>query len=104
MSATYEIPLSPHPQTLTVTLPNGTEIGMSLIYQFNQDNCWILNISDAEGNPLVSGIPLVTGADLLEQYAYLGLGIAMWCSTDGNLSQPPQWYDLGTGAHLWISG
>ncbi len=102
--STYEVPLSPKPQSLTINLPNGTTIGLSFLFQFNDDNCWIMDISDVSGNPLACGIPFVTGADLLEQYAYLGLGVQMWCSTDGNLSTPPSWYNLGISAHLWVSG
>ena len=104
MTAVYEIPLTPQPQTLSVTFPNGTPVQLRLIYQFNDDACWLLDIADANGAFLVCGIPLVTGADLLAQYAYLGLGAKLFVTTDADLAEPPHWWNLGTSAHLWVEG
>lgn len=98
----YVIPLAPQAQTVTTTLPNGTTVTLRLIYQFNQDDCWILDIDDATGNPIVQGIPLVTGADLLEQYAYLGLGCSLYAATDGDPVSPPHWWNLGSTAQLYV--
>ena len=103
MTTTYEIPLSGDPQSFSVTFPNGNVYKMRVIYQFNDDACWLIDIADAENNPLVCGVPLVTGADILAQYAYLGLGVAMYASTDADPSEPPHWWNLGTGAHIYIS-
>ena len=47
-------------------------------------------------NLLVSGIPLVAGCDLLEPYAYLGLGGALLLSGD----EPPSPDTLGRGVDL----
>ena len=98
----YEIPLTSQPQTFSVTFPNGAAYQMRLIYQFNDDDCWILDIADATGNLLVCGIPLVTGADLLAQYAYLGLGVKMFVTTDADISEPPHWWNLGVSSHLYV--
>ena len=57
---------------------------------------WLLDMADAEGVPLVSGIPLVAGCDLLEPYAYLGLGGALLLSGD----EPPSPDTLGRGVDL----
>ncbi len=103
MTITYEIPLSGVPQSFSVTFPNGNTYQMRLIYQFNGDGCWILDIADSENNPLVSGIPLITGADLLAQYGYLGLGVVMYATTDADSTEPPHWWNLGTSAHLYIA-
>ena len=97
-----EIPLKSVPQTLTTTFPNGVTYQLRLIYQFNDDACWVMDISDANGNALVQGVPLVTGADLLAQYQYLGFGCSMYAITDGAKSEPPHWWNLGTTAHLLI--
>ncbi len=101
MSQSYEIPLTPKPQTFGVTLPSGVAVQMRLNYQFNDDRCWLLDIADTGGNLLVAGIPLVTGADLLAQYAYLGLGVKLFVTTDGYIAEPPHWWNLGGSAHLW---
>lgn len=37
---------------------------------------------DSGGADLIKGIPLITGADLLAQYAYLGLGFALCVGCD----------------------
>lgn len=102
MTTTYEIPLAAQPQTLSATFPNGQTYQLRLIYQFNADDCWILDISDNLGNPLLQGVPLVTGADMLAQYAYLGFGCKMFCATDGAPDTPPKWWNLGQTAHLYI--
>lgn len=102
--AVFEIPLSPQPQTLAATFPNGVSYNMRLIYLFTPNDCWELDIDDADGNPIVCGIPLITGADLLEQYAYLGFGCRMFCTTDGDDFAVPRFYNLGTTAHLYLEG
>jgi hypothetical protein len=99
----FEIPTSPFPQQFTTQFPNGNTYILRLVFQFNEDQCWILNISDVNDNPLVSGIPLITGADLLAQYAYLGFGCSMFATTDGNPAAPPTFFNLGTTGHLRIS-
>lgn len=99
----YEIPLRPQPQEILVQFPNGTNYQLRLIYQFTPNDCWLLDISDADGNPILCGVPLVTGADLLAQYAYLGFGCSLYCTTDGNTFSVPRFYNLGRTAHLWIS-
>lgn len=105
MTATvYEIPVTPgKPQTFSTVFPNGQTYQLRLLYQFNDDDCWLIDISDASGNPLLCGVPLVTGVDLLAQFAYLGLGAMLWVSTDGDLAEPPHWWNLGATAHLWIA-
>ncbi len=46
---------------------------------------YVLDIADANGKPIVQGIPFVTGADLLAQYAYLGIGGQLIVQTDYDL-------------------
>jgi hypothetical protein len=104
MTTTYKIPLTPKPQSFSVTFPNGVDYQIRLLYQFNDDACWIMDISDAAGTPMVCGIPLVTGADLLAQYAYLGFGAQMFVTTEGDIAEPPHWWNLGGAANLYVSG
>src|SRR5271165_1552319 len=104
MIADYEIPLTSIPQTFAAVLPNGLTYNFRLIFQFTPNPCWILDIADATNQPLVCGIPLITGADLLAQYEYLGLSCKMWCATDGAPDTVPTSYNLGSGSHLYIEG
>ena len=105
MTTFYEIPLHSDAQVITTTFPNGNTYQLRLNYQFNNDDCWLLDISDSSGNPIVQGIPLLSGVDLLGQYAYLGFGVQMFCGTDGDFSGSvsPKWWNLGSTAHLWIA-
>lgn len=100
--AVFEIPLRPRPQIVTTRFPNGQTYSLRLIYEFGPDDCWLLDISDSFGNPIVCGIPLVTGCDLLAQFAYLGFGCSLYCTTDGDRPTPPKWWNLGSTAHLWL--
>jgi hypothetical protein len=102
--AVYEIPLKPEPQTLSVLFPTGVTYQLRLIYANADVPAWILDINDAQGKPILQGIPLVTGADLLAQYAYAQLGVKLFCTTDGDPTAVPQALNLGRTAHLWLEG
>jgi hypothetical protein len=97
----FEIPLKAHPLKIGVGLPGGV-FYFRLIFCDAPQGGWLLDISDINGEVVAAGIPLVTGADLLEQYASIGLGCRMYCSTDGALWQPPQIDTLGVTSHLWV--
>jgi hypothetical protein len=99
----YEVPLTPQPQTLSVVFPNGQSYNLRLIYLFTPNDCWELDIADSDDNPLVQGIPLVTGADLLAQYEYLNFGCQMYCATDADPDAVPRFFNLGSSAHLYIA-
>lgn len=99
----YEIKLTPDPQVIVVQFPSGTFYELRFLYQFTPDDCWTVDINDISGNPIVCGIPLVTGADLLAQYEYLGFGCSLYCTTDGDVTAVPKFYNLGDTAHLWMS-
>ncbi|MCL7680226.1 hypothetical protein M8369_40485, partial [Klebsiella pneumoniae] len=47
---------------------------------------WCLDIMDSSGADLIKGIPLITGADLLAQYRYLGLGFSLYVGCDNQSS------------------
>ena len=58
---------------------------------------------DEQSNTIISGIPLVTGADLLAQYAYLGLGFKLAVFCDDATQAYPTKTNLGTRSHLLVS-
>lgn len=101
MTTYYEIPLSPTPQTFNISLAGVT-------YKFTVSwnwvsACWVIDIADATGNPVVRGIPMVTGVDLLSPYAYLGFGGQLVVQTDNAPDVVPTFGDLGSTGHLyWI--
>ena len=105
----FEIPLAPVPLVFQITLA-GTTRTMTTFYRDAPAACaggagWCLDIADEGNNPIVCGIPLVTGADLLAQYAYLDLGGQLWVRSDGDPAAVPAFQNLGQvpGGHLyWI--
>ncbi|MFM0488023.1 phage baseplate plug family protein [Paraburkholderia graminis] len=99
MASTFEIPLTPAPQTFFVSLV-GTQYQFTLQWRDATGGGWILDIGDASGKPIVSGIPLVTGVNLLHQYLHLGLGFELWVQTDA-ADAPPTYTNLGITSHLY---
>jgi len=96
----YEIPLQPSALDLAVQLAG---VSYNLHVVWNSMACyWVLDISDDNNVLIVGGIPLVTGADLLEQYQYLDIGGGLICLTDGALDPPPTYTNLGSTGHLYF--
>ncbi len=100
MTTAYEIPTSNIPQVISISLAGVT---YKLTNKWNvSGNCWVLDIADTNSNPILSGIPLVTGVDLLEQYGYLNFGGQLFAQTDHDLTQVPTFTSLGVNGHLYF--
>lgn len=100
---TYEIPLSSDPQTFIITL-SGVDYRLTLLYRSVGGAGWVLDVADSSGNPLVGGIPLVTGVDLLGQFKHLGFGGGLWVQGAANPDDVPTFADLGSGSHVfWVT-
>lgn len=99
--AIFEIPLSSASQTFQITLA-GVQYQMTLIWRSAPQGGWILDIADSQGNAAISGIPLVTGADLLAQYSYLGIGGELWVQTDSDAATVPTYDNVGATSHLYF--
>ena len=97
----YEIPVTATPQTFLVTL-TGTEYRLTLRYLDVDQGGWILNIADTEGTAILSGVPLVTGADLLAQYQHLGFGGSLIVLTAGDTDVVPTFAGLGSESRLYF--
>ncbi|ORJ20051.1 hypothetical protein BS639_17210 [Rouxiella silvae] len=93
-----EIPLSPDNQKFSITL-NSVSYRMNIIWRDTPG--WVMDLQDSSGVNLIAGIPLVTGADLLGQYGYLGLGFSLLVMCDDDTQEYPTKTDLGTGSHLY---
>lgn len=98
MSSTYEIPLSPNPQIFTITLA-GIDYTVRIAW-CTASQSWVIYFADSNNTPILSGIPLVTGVDLFEQYGYLNLGGVLLAYTDNDLSAPPDFTNLGLTGHV----
>jgi hypothetical protein len=104
VTASYIIPTAGVSETFSITL-TGVTYGFTLIWR--DDPCgmggWFLDIADDIGNPLVQGLPLVTGVDLLEQYGYLNFGGQLYVQTKQDPQAVPTFTNLGTDCQLyWV--
>jgi predicted Zn-dependent protease with MMP-like domain len=100
MPTLYELPLAAGPQKFTVLLAEA-------VYQLTlrwRDPApgWVLDIADQAGNPILQGTALVTGADLLGQYQYLGIGGQLWVARDAVGDAVAGFADLGVDTHLYF--
>lgn len=97
----YEVPLSSVPQTQTISL-GGTFYQLTTRWNITAQ-CWMMDIADSTGNPILTGIPLVTGADLLEQYGYLDLmgGGSLVVQSGSDPDTIPGPTSLGVDGHLF---
>lgn len=64
--------------------------------------CWVADLSDENGNAIISGVALVTGADLLEQFGYLRFGGQLVVQTDHDTDAVPTFTNLGTEGHFYF--
>jgi hypothetical protein len=102
----FEIPTRPGiPFKERVTLQNVT---YSFSFKWNTVSlAWVLDVYDETGViPIVSGIPIVTGADLLEQFPYLDFGahavlMALTIAVGASPDEVPTFENLGVDGHLY---
>lgn len=99
--AVFEIPFVPGtPQTMQISLA-GIVYGIKVRW-CDPASCWTMDISDANGNPIIQGVPIITGADLLSQFEYLGIGGALIAQTDTDADAVPTFDNLGSQAGLYF--
>lgn len=103
MTFGFLIPLINAPQQAQVRLA-GVQYTLTLIYRDDPGGLggWVLDIGDALNNPILTGVPLVTGADLLAQYEYLGIGGQLIVATSSVPDAVPTFTNLGGDANLYF--
>lgn len=91
------IPLEAGAQSLSVPL-GGTSYRMRIWWRESVTPCWMLDLSTDAGVSLVSGVPLLPGADLLAQHQHLGIAGALYVLADADIT-----YDsLGVSTRLYF--
>lgn len=100
MGTYFTIPLQSQPQKFSIDL-SGLTYNFTVQYRNVDMGGWYLDIADANGVPIVQGVPLVTGANLLAQYAYLGFVGALWVQTQSDPDAVPTFENLGTDGLLY---
>lgn len=93
----YIVPLTPEPQAFGITLA-GTSYRLTVRWCAAAEGGWLLDVADVDDAPLVAGIPLVTGVDLLDPYPEIGIGGMLWLYSTTEL--PPAYDELGDVVQL----
>jgi hypothetical protein len=99
------IPQPGTPQSFVVSL-GGIKYTFTVRYRNLAEAGWILDIGDSGNNPIINGIPLVTGANLLAQYAYLNIGGGggLYVYNPSDPDAVPAFDDLGNVTQLyWVT-
>jgi hypothetical protein len=96
-----ELPLTAQPQILSLSL-RGTTYRIKLAWNVSTQ-CWVIDLADQSDTPLLCGVPLITGTDLLRQFRYLGIGGQIVVIS--NQKPPdvvPSFDDLGITGHVYF--
>lgn len=100
MTTAYEIPLTPEPQAFSVQLAGTT---YQMVVKWNPyASAWMFDLMTEDFTPLLMGMAIVTGADLLEQFGYLGVGGRFIAQTDHDPDAVPTFSNLGVTGHLYF--
>jgi hypothetical protein len=100
MATPFLIPLQPTNQTFQITLAG---VVYTLTVRWNDMNeAWTLDLADQNQNPIVSGIPLVTGVDLLAPYGHLNIGGQLIAQTTNDTNAVPTLANLGSSGNLYF--
>lgn len=106
MSSVFSIPLQVGtPQTFSIQL-GGVSYQLTFLYRNDTSGLggWTVDIADDNGNPILQGVPLVTGADLLAQYPHLDFGGSLIVQTTSNPDAIPTFDNLGDdGVVYWVT-
>ncbi|NDJ56773.1 hypothetical protein GWD52_07155 [Enterobacteriaceae bacterium 4M9] len=92
-----EIPLTADNQHFTVQL-GGRWLRFTLLWR--DESGWVVDIHSESDEPLISGVPLVTGVDLFEPYRHLGFSGELRVLLDDDATLYPGKTSLGKRSHL----
>lgn len=97
----FLLPLTNIPQEFNINL-NGRELIVICKWNDMPDGGWVVDLLDFITNEsIIAGIPLVSGADLLDQYEYLELGGGLVVFTDGDQNAVPTLENLGIESNVY---
>lgn len=97
---TYEIPLTPEAQTFSIDLA-GVTYSCHLLWN-GVSNSWTLDIADENDNAILSGISVVSNADLLAPYPHLNFGGQLIAQTDTDPDEIINYESLGVSGHIYF--
>jgi hypothetical protein len=99
-SVAYAVPLTSQNQEFDISLAGVTYHFRILWNRMSQ--CWILDVEDVQQNPILTGVPLVLGCDLFEQFGYLAFNGALILQSGGAPDVAPDDTSLGVVDNLYF--
>lgn len=93
-----EIPLTPDNQQFNAVI-NHKNYRIKILWR---ESCWVMDLMDEQKKVIISGIPLITGVNLLAQYNWMDFGFALFVGCDDPMQEMPTKTDLGLTSHLYI--
>lgn len=96
-----ELPLRQGPSIFSLSI-KGRDFRFRFAYANTEGGGWYVDIGETDGQPLVCGLPLTAGLNLLGQFGYLGLGFGLYVSVDGRPDEAPVYDDMGNGLHVKV--
>lgn len=101
--ATSTIPLlAGQPQFVTVPI-SGLDYRLGFAWIDAPQGGWVLSIErDADGAALLSGVPLITGADILAPHRHLGIGAEFYLTTTGDADAVATFDGLGVTSQVLV--
>lgn len=99
MTTVFEIPLQPQSQKFSITL-SGQTYNFQVIWREAAEGGWVLDIANVNNVSLACGLAMVPKINLLQQYAYLGIGGSLIVETteeDG----VPKFDTMGSATKLY---
>lgn len=95
----FVVPLTNVPQQFDITIA-GRQLNVTC--KWNEFQGWVLDVYDSNGDPRILNLPLVTGCDLLGQYAHIDPTGKAIVYTDGDQYAPPTINNLGSESNLYL--
>lgn len=96
----FKLPLNNSPQRFAIEL-SGIQLIMETKWN-GESPAWEINIFDGlTQEPLITSMPLVSGADLLEQFEHKGIPGRLIVLTEGDELAPPTLDNLGVESELY---
>lgn len=94
----FSVPALPTPQSFGISL-GGLDLNMNLAFKGAAG--WVMDVANNVGDTLLSGVPLVTGGNLLEQFEHLGIPGGLWVQTKNAPDAVPTFDNLGVESFLF---
>ncbi len=99
MAQYFELPTSARPQSFSLFM--GGKL-WTITLRWNQaSNHWVFDFADGDRVDVLTGVPLVTGVDLVGQHRHLGFGGGLILQTDHDPLQPATFDTLGVTARVF---